>query len=188
RRSGGRRRGRMGGDPWGRSAPAAPRYRRVRARPCARRRAMIARLNGELPPEFSRPVIDRAQPLRFRLNGRPITGFMGDTVLSALLASGIGTTGMLAGSPLALDEHTAPAIALAGNEERTDPAMPAVLCPAVNGASFVTLGPRPGAPASLLSRLLMRRRNSLGLLYRSGSAEPGGWIDTPAARHVAVDV
>ena len=149
---------------------------------------MIARLNGELPPEFSRPVIDRAQPIRFRLNGRPITGFMGDTVLSALLANGIGTAGMLAGSPLALDEHTAPAIALAGNEERPDLAMPMALCPAVNGASFVTLGPRPGAPASLLSRLLMRRRDSLGLLYRGGSAEPGGWIDTPATRHIAADV
>lgn len=149
---------------------------------------MTARLSGELPPEFSRPVIDRAQPLRFRVNGRAFNGFAGDTVLSALLASGTSTAGMLAGSPLALDEHTAPAIALAGNEERPDLAMPMALCPAVDGASFTTLGPRPGAPASLLSRLLMRRRDSLGLLYRSGSAEPGGWIDTPAARHVAVDV
>ena len=149
---------------------------------------MTARLAGDLPPEFSRPVIDRGQPVRFRLNGRAIMGFAGDSVLSALLASGIRAAGLEAGSPLALDDHTAPAIALSGNENRADLAMPMALCPAIDGASFVTLGPRPAAPASLLSRLSMRRRDSLGLHYRAASPEPGGWIDTPATRHVTADV
>lgn len=147
-----------------------------------------ARLGGQLPPEFSRPVIDRARPLRFRINGRSVPGFEGDTVLSALLANGVRAAGLFAGSPIALDDHTAPAIALAGTENRPELAMPMALCPAVDGASFITLGPRPDAPASLLGRFLMRRRNSLGLLYRSGSADPGSWIDTPAERRITADV
>ena len=33
--------------------------------------------------------IDRTQPLRLQFNGRPVQGFAGDTVASALLAQGI---------------------------------------------------------------------------------------------------
>lgn len=147
-----------------------------------------ARLAGELPPEFSRPAIDRSRPLRFRINGLRASGFEGDSVLSALLASGFRSAGAFASHPIALDEHTAPAIVLSGNEGRPDLAMPMALCPAVDGASFATLGPGPNAPASLLSRLLLKRHDSLGLLYRSGSSEPGGWIDMPASRRIAADV
>lgn len=147
-----------------------------------------ARLGGQLPPEFSRPVIDRSRPLRFRINGYAIAGFEGDTVLSALLASGVGSAGVFAGHPIALDEHTAPAIAPAGQEDRSDLAMPMALCPAIDGASLVTLGPGPDRPASVLRRLLMRRRDSLGLVYRSGSADPGSWIDVPATRTITTDV
>lgn len=143
------------------------------------------RLGGELPPEFSHPVIDRARPLRFRLNGRTITAFEGDTVLSALLANGIEGVGSFSGFPLALDEMSAPAIALAGNEGRPDLAMPMVLCPATDGASFVTLDPAPASRAPLFTRLLARRRNSLSLLYRP---MPGGWIDRPATREITTDV
>jgi sarcosine oxidase subunit alpha len=109
-------------------------------------------------------------------------------VLSALLVSGVRAAGIFGSSPIALDEYTAPAIALSGNEGRPDLAMPMALCPAVDGASFVSFGPGPDAPASPLARLLLRKRNALGLLYRSGSAEPGGWIDIPASRRIAADV
>lgn len=147
-----------------------------------------ARLGGELPPEFSRPVIDRSRPLRFRINGTSIAAFEGDTVLSALLASGVGAAGVFAGHPIALDEYTAPAVALAGHEERPDLAMPMALCPAIDGAALVTLGPKPDKSASVLRRFLMRRHSSLGLSYRSGSADPGSWVDTPAARRITADV
>ena len=38
-------------------------------------------------------LIDRARPLRFRFDGRALTGFVGDTLASALLANGIHLTG-----------------------------------------------------------------------------------------------
>ena len=34
-------------------------------------------------------LIDRAQPLRFRFNGRAMTGYAGDTLASALMANGV---------------------------------------------------------------------------------------------------
>ena len=34
-------------------------------------------------------AIDRTRPLRFRLDGRELTGFVGDTLASALLANGV---------------------------------------------------------------------------------------------------
>src|SRR5580658_1412586 len=37
--------------------------------------------------------IDRARPLSFTFNGRPFTGFAGDTLASALLASGVRLVG-----------------------------------------------------------------------------------------------
>ena len=38
-------------------------------------------------------LIDRTQPLRFRFDGRALTGYAGDTLASALLANGIHLTG-----------------------------------------------------------------------------------------------
>ena len=46
-------------------------------------------------------VVDRSRPLQFQLDGRLVSGFAGDTVLSALLASGVDTIGQRGGGPLA---------------------------------------------------------------------------------------
>ncbi|WP_421950874.1 FAD-dependent oxidoreductase [Pelagibacterium sp.] len=146
------------------------------------------RLGGTLPPEFSHPVIDRTRPVRFRFNGRAVSGFEGDTVLSALLATGVRIAGRYAGNVVALDEHTAPPIALEGNETRPDLAMPMAICPAIDGAAFASVGPRPAVTRTLTARLLPPRRDTLGLAYKTGSAEPGGWIDTEAARRITADV
>lgn len=146
------------------------------------------RLGGDLPPEFARPVIDRTRPIRFRLNGRPVSGFEGDSVLSALLANGIHTAGRYGEDVIALDEHTAPPIVLEGNENRPDLTMPMALCPASDGASFVSVGPRRTVTKTLLARFLPRRKDTLGLLYSTGSAAPGGWIDTEATRRITADV
>ena len=43
---------------------------------------MTGRLDGAT-------AIDRTQPLAFRFNGRPLTGFAGDTLAAALLANGV---------------------------------------------------------------------------------------------------
>jgi len=146
------------------------------------------RLAGKLPPEFAHPVIDRTRPVRFRLNGRTLHGFEGDTVLSALLANGVHTAGRYAGNVIALDEYTAPPIVLEGNENRPDLAMPMAICPAVDGAAFISVGPRPAVTKTLAARFLPRRKDTLGLVYKSGSAEPGGWIDTEATRRITADV
>lgn len=146
------------------------------------------RLGGTLPPEFAHPVIDRTRPVRFRLNGRAFSGFEGDTVLSALLANGVDAAGRLGTDIIALDAYTAPPIALEGNDGRADLAMPMAICPAADGASFVSVGPSPVVGFALAALLLPRPRDTLGLIYKSGSAEPGGWIDTKATRRITADV
>lgn len=146
------------------------------------------RLGGTLPPEFAHPVIDRTRPVRFRLNGRAFSGFEGDTVLSALLASGVHAAGRLGTDTIALDAHTAPPIALESNDGRADLAMPMAICPAADGVSFVSVGPSPAVGLALAARLVPRPSDTLGLIYTTGSAEPGGWIDTKATRRITADV
>ncbi|AEQ50819.1 FAD-dependent oxidoreductase [Pelagibacterium halotolerans] len=147
-----------------------------------------ARLGGTLPPEFARPVIDSSRPVQFRLNGRSFAGVEGDTVLSALLANGIDSAGRFDGTVIALDEYSAPPIALEGNEGRPDLAMPMAICPAVDGASFVSVGPAPAVAQTFAARLMPRAKDTLGLTYKTGSAEPGGWIDAEATRRITADV
>lgn len=122
------------------------------------------RMQNPQPPEFSAPVIDREAPIAFRLDGRRFTGFSGDTVLSALLASGVDTLGLHRGHPHALDDASAPPVALKGNADRDDLAMPMALCPVTDGADLVTCAPKR-----------MRRRALGGLL--GGSGKPGASLD-----------
>ncbi len=49
------------------------------------------RMNAWRTPDGG--LIDRTQPLRFRFDGRALTGYAGDTLASALLANGIHLTG-----------------------------------------------------------------------------------------------
>lgn len=147
------------------------------------------RLADQRPPEFSCAAIDPARSLRFTLDGRTIVGFEGDTVLSALLADGVDTAGTRSGFPVALDAHSAPAIALDGNAKRPDLAMPMALCPAMDGAAYVSIGTRRTiTPAARLMKLFSRPSRSLGLDLDAGQALPGPWIDTPAARRESADV
>lgn len=143
------------------------------------------RFSGEMPPEFSSPLIDRHRPVAFRLDGRRIAAWEGDTVLSALLANGIAAVGQAEGSPLALDAFTAPAVTVAGNEGRPDLAMPMALCPAMNGVSLVTMGSRPMTRPGLF-RALASRPSTLGLAGADRGA--GGWIDAPPTRPMTTDL
>ena len=68
------------------------------------------RLAAETSGPFSGSAIDRSQPLQFRLDGRLINGFAGDTVLSAAIAAGIDTLGRRSGGAVALSTRCAPAI------------------------------------------------------------------------------
>src|SRR5689334_5868213 len=55
--------------------------------------------------------IDRSRPLRFRFNGRPLEGYAGDTLASALLANGVHLVGR------SYKYHRPRGILSAGNEE-----------------------------------------------------------------------
>ena len=106
-------------------------------------------------------AIDRSKPLQFRLDGRLVSGFAGDTVLSALLASGIDTAGRRDKAPLALSSRHAPAIvfsALMGDQQR---ALPMARTPASDGADYLTIAPRSTQLPFL--RWLGRGGRSLGL-------------------------
>ena len=60
------------------------------------------RLAADAPHQFSGIELDRSKPLSFRLDGRSVEGFVGDTVLSAVLASGVDTYGTFQGTPIGL--------------------------------------------------------------------------------------
>lgn len=134
-------------------------------------RPQLNRLPAENDKSFGGAVIDRNRPLRFRLNGRVITGFAGDSVLSATMASGVDMLGHYAGQPLGLTPSAHPAISLASHEKDARHALSMARMPALDGADFVTLGGRPANP---LARML-RARRSLGMVLDSSSALERPW-------------
>jgi len=110
--------------------------------------------------------IDRTQTLRFRLDGRLISGFAGDTVLSALLASGIDTLGEHLDTALGLSAASAPAILPSSQAADPRHALPMDRTPALDGADYVTLRGR--------------RRNPFIRLFQPGRSL-GLVLDTPGA-------
>lgn len=117
-------------------------------------RAQLNRLPDTAPRGFSGSEIDRGKPIRFRLDGRIVSGFAGDTVLSAALASGIDTLGTKDDSPIGLTSRANPAIShasLAGDPQR---ALPMARTLASDGAEYVSLG--------------RKRRVGLAQLFRAG--------------------
>ncbi|WP_404405362.1 FAD-dependent oxidoreductase [Pelagibacterium halotolerans] len=139
--------------------------------------------------DFSAPLIDPGAPVTFRLDGRQFTGFAGDTVLSALIANGIDTVGIHLGHPLALDDTSAPPVALRGNEGQPDLAMPMALCPVVEGAEFVTCAPKKVRTA--LGKALAGLRGqpvNLDLDLSRGLAPAMPWIAGSTEIHETADI
>ena len=100
------------------------------------------RLGARDPHPFVGSRIDRQQPLAFRLDGRTIHGFVGDSVLSAVLAAGIDSVGLHQQAPLALDDQTGPGV-LPRRTADAEEALPMRLVKAVDGADLKTInGPR----------------------------------------------
>lgn len=126
--------------------------------------------------------IDRNAPLRFTLDGRTISGFAGDTVLSAALASGIDTAGLHDGSPLALDSRFAPPVAPASDPGRT---LPMHRTPARNGQEFVTVGRRN---ANGVLGLLSRQGRSLGHRFEKHAPATAPWRDAEPGLAMEADV
>lgn len=129
-------------------------------------RQQINRLPAPTAKGFAGAHIDRSRTSHFTLNGRMIEGFAGDTVLSALLASGVDTLGTHLGHAIGLRASAAPAIAYAGKAAPAH-ALPMERTPARDGADYVTIseGHRPG----LLTRLFQPGR-TLGLTLAENGA------------------
>lgn len=123
------------------------------------------RLAADAAHQFGGIAIDRSKPLQFRFDGRRISGFAGDTVLSALLASGIDTFGRFADHPLALTERLAP---LAGDKGGAP--LPIERLPVIDGADLTTTGRK---------QFSLTRGSSLGHLI-DGIPEPPWLRDSPA--------
>ena len=66
------------------------------------------RLPADAAHQFGGIAIDRSKPLAFKLNGRRIEGFAGDTVLSAALGAGIAAFGTFGDTTLGLGDRLAP--------------------------------------------------------------------------------
>lgn len=101
---------------------------------------MSHRLAADAAHNFGGIALDRSKPLQFRLDGHRIDAFAGDTVLSALLASGTDTYGRFGEHPLALTEQFAP---LARSKD--GPPLPIHRLPAIEGADLSTRGRTPFA-------------------------------------------
>ncbi|MHA6298111.1 FAD-dependent oxidoreductase [Devosia sp. CAU 1758] len=147
-------------------------------------RPQINRLPDGTAKGFAGSAINRAHPLRFRLDGRIISGFAGDTVLSAALASGIDTLGQFRSSPVGLVPRATPAIShasLAGDPRR---ALPMARTLAQDGADYVTLGVKRPGP---LGRLFQPGR-TLGLLLDDMHALDRPWRTSAGAQGPSADL
>ncbi len=130
----------------------------------------MSRLAADAPHGWAGQGIDRSKPLRFRLNGRLLEGFAGDTVLSAALANDIIAAGRHGDSALALEERFAPLIS--PTRGKTSLVLPMARTPALDGVDYVTLGERRDPIAS--SGLLGALRNRLLGPYRTLNHRYGG--------------
>ncbi|VAW19546.1 hypothetical protein MNBD_ALPHA12-413 [hydrothermal vent metagenome] len=87
---------------------------------------------------FSGQLIKREMAISFRLNGRKIKAFEGDTILSALMAAGIDSAGQLDGEPIALDHGLCLEVFPAGKAQSALMALPIERTKAVDGMELVT--------------------------------------------------
>ena len=138
-------------------------------------RPQLNRLDPDQAGTFLGAAIDRNRPLRFRLDGRLVSGFVGDTVLSAAMASGIDTLGTYREVPVALSPSANPAVRLAGRADEPQHALPMARTPAIDGAEFVTCGVRRTNP---LARLFLPGR-TLGMELDEPHALDRPWRRLP---------
>lgn len=136
--------------------------------------------------QFSGSLIDRSKPLKFRLDGRIIEAFAGDSVLSAVLAAGIDTVGQRGGWPVALSARFAPPIIPARRAGEAQRALPMAPVPVTEGADYLTVAD-PAQRHGLLGRIL-RPARSLGLKLDGGTSLAQPWLDSPTATELEYDL
>ncbi|KFC71164.1 Sarcosine oxidase alpha subunit [Devosia sp. LC5] len=144
------------------------------------------RLAATTPHQFSGSLIDRSKPLKFRLDGRIIEAFVGDSVLSAALAAGIDTAGQRGGRPLALSARFAPSIIPVRHPGDTLRALPMARVSVTEGADYLTVA-GPAQRHGLLGRIL-RPARSLGLKLDGGQSLVQPWLDSPIEAELEYDL
>lgn len=147
-------------------------------------RPQINRLSADTPKGLAGSAIDRTRPLQFHLDGRLVSGFAGDTVLSAVLASGIDTAGSHLDHRVGLTHAAAPPIAYATQADNRQRALPMHRTPALDGAEFVTLG---GRRSWSWTRLFQPGR-TLGLDLDDPHAFGRPWLSAEGTRQDVRDV
>jgi sarcosine oxidase, subunit alpha len=146
------------------------------------------RLAAATAGPFSGTAIDRSRALQFRLDGRTITGFAGDTVLSAVLAGGIEAVGRRAGEALALSTRFAPAIVPQALADAPHHALAMERTPATAGAEYVTLAPRRRRAIIDGIRRLIAPSTTLGLDLDRPAAMGQPWTSVIGAVETPADV
>ncbi len=144
---------------------------------------------------FRGRLINRQQPIYFKLDGRNFDCFEGDTILSALLASGVDCVGQLHGQPLALDESLCPPVVLIGGEGIAGPALPMDRIPALDGMVLKTfMSPLSAKKVKRTGVERIKRalsglgKSSLDMDLSSGEILPGPWVDQPAQQELSADL
>jgi sarcosine oxidase subunit alpha len=149
------------------------------------------RLPATAPQGFAGTLIDRSRSLRFRLNGREISGFAGDTVLSAALACGVDVLGRLGPALIGLDTAASPAVQPQGADRPA--ALPMDRLPAIDGADLVTLAPRRdrfplAGVGGWVRRKALGDRHVLNLSLGDAPASSTPWLDGAVAETRAADL
>lgn len=150
------------------------------------------RMPADAPHGWNGSAIDRSRPLRFRLNGRLLHGFAGDTVLTAALANDIVAVGRHGESAVGLDERIAPLLTPAKGRGAGQISLPMARTPAIDGCDFVTLGDRrdPLFSTGVIGRFRQRLVGSdRSLNHRFGGPAPAPpWHGAHAETEVAADM
>jgi sarcosine oxidase subunit alpha len=135
---------------------------------------------------FAGASIIRTRPLRFKFNGHTVSAFEGDTVFSALIASGFDAVGTRDGFPLALSQRHAPPIWPFAQQRSPAQALPMERTPVTAGAHYVTWG---AGGLSRVSAVVGRLKNvrSLGLDLDNAAVMQRPWLDGGTARSIATD-
>ncbi len=108
--------------------------------------------------------IDFNGEIEFYLNGKTIPALKGDTILSALLATGINSAGTHLGYELALDEYLNLPISLLKQDESEDFCAPIDKMPAVNGNKYLIKGAKKGfSLADFLPKFGKKTKSSLNI-------------------------
>jgi len=110
---------------------------------------------------FSGVHIDRKLPITFTVDGTRVSGFAGDTVLSALLAAGWTSAGTHLGWPLALTDSFAPLVYHRLRGGGLSGGLPPALTLVRNGDEFLSAPRAKGLGLRGIRRLL--RHEPLGL-------------------------